>query len=91
MACARCDFYTPKDSSKAQLLEAKENLQRMLASIPLTEDERAAVDDCQAALEALLARLTDIPTPAGPTPRELGLPAAVTMLPIVEVRQGKRT
>jgi integrase len=29
MACARCDFYTPKDSSKAQLLEAKDNLQRM--------------------------------------------------------------
>jgi hypothetical protein len=45
MACAHCDFYTPKDSSKAQLMEAKENLQRMLASIPLTEDERAAVDD----------------------------------------------
>jgi integrase len=27
MACARCDFYVPKDSSKAQLLEAKSNLQ----------------------------------------------------------------
>ncbi|MCX4637989.1 tyrosine-type recombinase/integrase [Streptomyces platensis] len=90
MACARCDFYTPKGSSKAQLLEAKENLQRMLASIPLTEDERAAVDDGQSAIDALLARLTDIPTPAGPTPLELGLPTTVTMLPIVEVRQGKR-
>jgi integrase len=40
MACARCDFYTPKDSTKAQLLEAKDNLQRMLASVPLTDDER---------------------------------------------------
>jgi hypothetical protein len=28
MACARYDFYTPKDSSKTQLLEAKENLQK---------------------------------------------------------------
>ena len=27
MACARCDFYIPKDSTKSQLLEAKENLQ----------------------------------------------------------------
>ena len=45
MVCARCDFYTPKDSTKAQLLEASGNLQRMLASIPLTDDERAAVDD----------------------------------------------
>lgn len=49
MACARCDFYTPKDSSKGQLLEAKENLQKMLAGIPLTDDERAAVDEGQAA------------------------------------------
>ncbi|HEY5182630.1 MAG TPA: tyrosine-type recombinase/integrase [Dermatophilaceae bacterium] len=47
MACARCDFYTPKDASKGQLLEAKDNLQRMLANIPLTDDERAAVDDGQ--------------------------------------------
>jgi integrase len=34
MACAKCDFYTPKNSSKAQLLEAKDNLQRMLAAVP---------------------------------------------------------
>src|SRR5712692_10247473 len=34
MACAKCDFYTPKDSSKALLLEAKDNLQRMLAAVP---------------------------------------------------------
>ena len=30
MACARCDFYIPKPSSEAQLLEAKDGLQRML-------------------------------------------------------------
>ncbi|MFH9862214.1 hypothetical protein [Streptomyces sp. NPDC017202] len=90
MACARCDFYTLKNSSKAQLLEAKKNLQRMLASIPLTEDERAAVDDGQDAVDALLDRLTDVPTPAGPTPRQLGLPATVTTLPIVEGRHGNR-
>lgn len=88
MACARCDFYTPKDSSKGQLLEAKENLQRMLASIPLTDEERAAVDDGQSALDQLLDRLADVPTPAGPTPRQLGIPATATLLPIVEVNQG---
>ena len=54
MAFAKCDFYTPKNSTKAQLLEAKNNLQRMLASIPLTDDERAAVDDGQGALNSLL-------------------------------------
>ncbi|MEN1890203.1 hypothetical protein [Streptomyces mirabilis] len=54
MACARCDFYTPMESSKGQLLEAKDNLQEMLANIPLTDDERAAVDDGQTALDKLL-------------------------------------
>jgi hypothetical protein len=71
MACAKCDFYIPKDSSRAQLLEAKANLQRMLLAIPLTDDERAAVDDGQVALDKLLERLADAPTPAGPTPRQL--------------------
>jgi hypothetical protein len=87
MACAKCDFYTPKDSSKALLLEAKTNLQRMLTTIPLTDDERAAVDDGQAALDKLLEQLVDVPTPAGPTPRELQRPAGAVLLPIVEVRQ----
>jgi integrase len=90
MACARCDFYAPKESGKAQLLEAKDNLQRMLASIPLTDDERAAVDDGQTALDRLLERLADIPTPSGATPRQIGVPATATLLPIVAVNQGKQ-
>jgi integrase len=89
MACARCDFYAPKDSSHAQLLEAKANLQHMLASIPLTDDERAAVEDGQAALGSLLDRLAGTPTPAGATPRQIGAPPTATMLPIIDVRQGK--
>ena len=41
-----CDFYTPKDSTKAAAASRpSDNLQRMLAEIPLTDDERAAVDD----------------------------------------------
>jgi hypothetical protein len=89
MACARCDFYTPKASGKGQLLEAKDNLQRMLASVPLSDEERAAVDDGQAALDQLLERLIDVPTPAGTTPRDIGVPATATLLPIVAVNQGK--
>ena len=87
MACARCDFYNPKGSTKAQLLEAKENLQQMLAAIPLTKDEHAAVEDGHTAVDALLARLADVPTPAGPTPHQIGVPPTVTMLPIVQVTQ----
>ena len=89
MACAKCDFYTPKSSGKAQLLEAKDNLQRMLTPIPLTDEERAAVDDGQAAPHSLPGRLADIPTPAGATPRQLGASPAPTLPPVIEVRQGK--
>ncbi|MFK0024049.1 hypothetical protein [Streptomyces sp. NPDC090798] len=78
---------TPKGSSKAQLLEAKDNLQRMLASMPLSDEERAAVDDGQDALDQLLGRLADVPTPSGPTPRELDVPPSAALLPIVEVNQ----
>ncbi len=87
MACARCDFYAPKSSSQAQLLEARVNLQRMLMSIPLTEDERAAVEDGQAALQALLSRLAHVATPSGTTPREISAPPDATHLPITEIRQ----
>lgn len=71
MACAKCSFYVPKDSSQMQLLEARGNLQRMLQEIPLTEDERAAVEDGLEAVNKLSTQLMDVPTPAGPTPREL--------------------
>ncbi|MGH3574239.1 MAG: tyrosine-type recombinase/integrase [Pseudonocardiaceae bacterium] len=71
MACARCDFYVPKASTRSQLLEGKANLGRMLIEIPLTEAERAAVEDGHSATQRLLDRLCDVPTPAGCTPRGL--------------------
>jgi hypothetical protein len=82
MACARCNFYAPKASTKGQLLEAKENLQRMLTEIPLTEDEQAAVEDGQAALDRLMEKLADTPTPSGQIPHQLDVPATATLLPI---------
>jgi hypothetical protein len=88
MACAKCDFYVPKNSAKAQLIEAKGNLQKMLVSIQLTDDERAAVDDGQAALERLLGRLADMPTPPGPLAPRAAVPGAVSLLPVIEVRNG---
>jgi len=71
MACAKCGFYVPKDSSRAQLLEGKANLLRMRQEIPLSEAELAAVDDGVDALQRLLDQLADVATPAGPTPRQL--------------------
>ena len=71
MACAGCGFYLPKGSSKSQIIEAKSNLERMLQEIPLTEDEQFAVSEGIEALTKLKAKLADVPTPSGQTPRQL--------------------
>ena len=63
MACARCDFYVPKQSSKAQSIEAKANLLRLTQEIPLSEDELRAVEDGIAGHERLIAKLVACPTP----------------------------
>ncbi|MBV9691665.1 MAG: site-specific integrase [Ktedonobacteraceae bacterium] len=73
MACAKCDFYQPKSSTKMQILEANGNLTRMLEFIALGEEERKLVEQGISLNQALLNRLADEPTPAGPTPRELHL------------------
>ena len=86
MACAKCDFYIPKNSAKAQLLEAKANLQRMLGAIPLTDDEKAAVDDGQETLDKLLERLANTPAPDGSAPRQLACGAAE--LPLLQILPG---
>ncbi len=71
MACAKCSFYIPKGSTASALLEGKSNLLRMRQDIPLSEGELAALDDGVSALESLLSRLANVPTPAGPTPLQL--------------------
>lgn len=88
MACAKCAFYIPKESSQAQILEGKAHLQRMLQEIPLTEDEQAAVEEGIEALEKLSAQLADVPTPAGPTPRQLeGGVGNATFIPLQSVQR----
>ena len=87
MACARCDFYIPKPSSEAQLLEAKDSLQRMLVQIPLTDNERQAVEGDRDAVDRLLGDLIDTPTPAGSTPRQIG---PINTTASGEAKAGKR-
>ena len=53
------------------LLEVRDGLQRMLVEVPLTEDERAAAESDQQAVEKLIDGLQDVATPAGPSPRQI--------------------
>jgi integrase len=71
MACARCDFYRPRQSSLGQLLDAKANLLRFLQQIPLSDEKRAAVDGDLGAIDRLTQRLANQPTPSGQTPEVL--------------------
>jgi len=71
MACAKCSFYIVKGSARAQLLEGKDNLLKMLQEIPLTDGERDAVEEGVTAFDRLLENLVDVSTPGGPTPRQL--------------------
>ena len=63
MACAQCSFYVAKESTRAQMLEAKANLLKLRQEIPLSEPELAAVEDGLIAYEKLIANLRDVPTP----------------------------
>lgn len=83
MACARCPFYVPKESTKGQLLAVKDGINKMLEQVDLTDDEREALEGDRDAITALTQRLADIPTPAGPTPRELGTTS--TFIPLTQV------
>jgi hypothetical protein len=89
MACAKCAFYRPKGSTQAQLLEGKANLLYMLQEIPLSDEERAAVEDGIEAMEKLCQQLADVPTPAGPTPNQLstGNQETKTFIPLEKVRR----
>jgi hypothetical protein len=87
LACAKCSFYLPKQSNAGQLLAVKDGINQMLEQLDLTDDERAAPEGDREAIAAIVERLADIPTPAGPTPHELG--TVRTFIPLTQVLQGR--
>lgn len=92
MACARCPFYRPKNTSIEQLVEGKANLVRMLEFVKLTEDEKLLVTEGIELHQTLIEQLADVPTPAGPTPRELEVQrqGETNVIPVKTVRRIKR-
>jgi integrase len=89
MACARCPYYRPKNSLNDQLVEGKANLIHMLEFVHLTEDEKLLVTEGIELHQELIEKLEDVPTPAGPTPRELEAQrqGAMKVIPIKSVRR----
>ncbi len=53
------------------LAQATGNLVRLQEEIPLTDEERAVVDEDREGYEHLLTRLADVPTLDGTTPNQL--------------------
>lgn len=70
MACVGCDFNVPKQSAKGMVLAAQQSAARLLEEVWLSPDERAAVEG-DVALDGMLAKLRDVPTPDGRTPAEI--------------------
>jgi hypothetical protein len=60
MACAKCDFYMPKESTAALLLEGKTHLLRLLQEIPLSDAGEVAIEDGGPAYENLLSKLAEV-------------------------------
>jgi hypothetical protein len=78
LACARCDYYEPKDSEEVLILEAEGNLVRLRQDLLLTDEEREAIDGDVLTFEKLRAKRWDIATPAGPSPHDLESASDVT-------------
>lgn len=75
-----------------QLIEGKANLIHMLEFVSLTEDEKLLVTEGIELHQELIEKLVDIPTPAGPTPRELeqSRQPETKVIPLKAVRRSKR-
>lgn len=82
MACTRCDFYVPKESDRGLWLQTRERLLKLLQEIPLSDEERAAVDGDVQALDRLLERLAEVPTPGECQSRDLPMIPVSSIFPV---------
>jgi hypothetical protein len=73
-----------KDSTRGQWLETRDGLLKMLQEIPLSDEERVAVDGDVQALNRLLERLKGIPTP-GECHAESRQKSLQTFIPVGEI------
>lgn len=70
MACGKCIFFKPKGTEE-RWLEIKGNILKFLQEVPLDDDEVAVLEGDVEALEKLVLKHFDVPTPDGRTPRQI--------------------
>lgn len=65
----------------------------MLQEIPLSEEERAAVEDGVEAMEKFCQQLANVPTPSGSTPNQLAEERqdAGPIIPLERVRRQRKS
>ncbi|WP_206060772.1 hypothetical protein [Nonomuraea basaltis] len=64
-------------------MAVKDGIEGMLEQLDLTDEERQVLEGDRDAVTALAERLVDMPTPAGPTPGELGTQPAFIPLTVL--------
>jgi site-specific recombinase XerD len=71
LACVCCGFYSPADEVQTQIRKPDRHIQRLLQELELSEAEQNIFEKKPGAEQQLREQLMDVPTPAGPTPRQL--------------------
>ncbi len=71
MACARCGYYVPKESTKGELLTALGANEALYEEIPIRDEERLALEGDAEAIRLLVGGLDNAPAGDGRTPSEI--------------------
>lgn len=71
LLCPCCDFFCSAEQLHPSLTEDKERFQLIFQALNLSTAERNMMEQKPGAKERLREQLADVPTPAGPTPRQL--------------------
>lgn len=70
------------------MVEGRANLVRMLEFVRLNDEERRLVEEGITLHQTLIEKLQDVPTPAGPTPRQLAVDrqGATVFIPVAAIQ-----
>jgi integrase len=73
MACLKCPMYVPQTTGK--LIEARQGVLRLLAEVPLSDEEKAVAEGDVSALNRYIQKRSNVPTPQVPGSRYVFSPS----------------